>query len=274
MVQPIEQQDDPLQPPPLGQSLQQGRTAAAPAPGFEPSKLLDGWNSWIDKPNNRAALMQFGIAMLQPMGMGETGAGHFANAVGAAGEAHQRVTGQAQQAEKASTEAQLRESTASAREQTAGAAEMRAASAGQLAETRAQLAGTTNLARNLQAQSAARARYDKYSSDHDLLSPNEQKLSFPDWLKSGGDAAAQAAGGLDSAAGAPGGTPSPRSMGRWEDVQRDPKIQSAISFVRQKVATGNPQEMERAKQYIQTVIAPQVDPADLPRVYATFGVTP
>src|SRR5258706_12493997 len=115
MVSPIEQQDDPLQAPPLGQSLQQGRDAASPAPGFEPGKLLDGWNSWVEKPNNRAALMQFGIAMLQPMGMGETGGSHFANAIGSAGEAHQRVTGQEQVARREDTAATLRESTAAAR---------------------------------------------------------------------------------------------------------------------------------------------------------------
>src|SRR5258707_2379555 len=266
MVQPIDQAEDPLQPqtPPLGQSLQQGQTAAAPAPGFSPGNLLDGWNKWVDKPNNRAALMQFGIAMLQPMGMGETGAGHFANAVGSAGEAHQRVTGQAEQARKEDTAATLRESTASAREQSAGAAELRAIATGENQRLRSENQQLTGAAAALRAQSEAKARYAKEKGDWDLFHPKEPFPSFEDWSRENRETNPR--GGTPAAA-APSGRVS------WVNLQRDPRIQNQIASVRAHMSSGKPQHLTNAKKWIQTVIAPQIHPAELNQVYATFGLT-
>ena len=57
----------------------------------EQEDIAGQWRSWIDNPGNRAALMQFGIAALQPVGLGQTPLGHLGNAIGAGAEASARV---------------------------------------------------------------------------------------------------------------------------------------------------------------------------------------
>lgn len=93
---------------------------ATPQPGPDnagganvaPGGLMDQWGQWMGKPSNRAALMQFGIAMLQPMQQGETGSSHFANAVGSGGQAAETVTKQTQQQKASEDTSQLKESQA------------------------------------------------------------------------------------------------------------------------------------------------------------------
>lgn len=270
MVQPIDQQDDPLQPPPLGQSLQAGRTAASPAPGFEPGKLLDGWNSWVDKPNNRAALMQFGIAMLQPMGMGENASGHFANAVGSAGEAHQRVTGQEQLARKEDTSATLREATAGAREQTANAAELRALQTGENQRLRAENQSLTGASAALRAQTDAKKNYAKEKGDWELFHPKEPFPSFEDWSRENSATNPVGTTGVAGSAVAPSASGGGRQ--KWVDLQRDPQLAQQLYSVRAHVSSGNPKDIANAQRYVQTVIAPRVDPSELHSVYMSLGI--
>ena len=51
-------------------------TAAVPAPdvggALLPNVAPGGWKAWVSRPENRAALVQAGIQMLQPLGIGET----------------------------------------------------------------------------------------------------------------------------------------------------------------------------------------------------------
>lgn len=79
-----------------------GESLATPAPavpeepsteGAPPAKksLSESWNEFMNQPGNMAALVQFGIKMLQPTPVGQTTLGQLGNAVGAAGEAKQRV---------------------------------------------------------------------------------------------------------------------------------------------------------------------------------------
>lgn len=49
-------------------------------------ELKQKWKNWFEQPDNRAGLVQFGIQMLQPIAPGQTLAGQFGQAVGAAGE--------------------------------------------------------------------------------------------------------------------------------------------------------------------------------------------
>lgn len=58
----------------------------ASKPGFQKA-----WNQWTSKPENNAALLQFGLAMLQPRSPGQSGIGAAANAVAQGGEASGRV---------------------------------------------------------------------------------------------------------------------------------------------------------------------------------------
>lgn len=64
---------------------------ATPAAG---GQLADEWRSFASAPEGRAALIQAGIAMLQPRSPGQTALGQVANAVGQGGEAAQNVVSQ------------------------------------------------------------------------------------------------------------------------------------------------------------------------------------
>lgn len=54
------------------------------------SGVHKAWSAWTSKPENNAALLQFGIAMMQPRPQGQTGIGQFANSIGEAGAASDR----------------------------------------------------------------------------------------------------------------------------------------------------------------------------------------
>lgn len=54
------------------------------------SGLRKAWDAWTNRPENNAALLQFGLAMLQPRAPGQSGVGQFANAVGQGAEASDR----------------------------------------------------------------------------------------------------------------------------------------------------------------------------------------
>lgn len=249
------QDTDPLMP-------QQDSTSSVPQ-GYSGGDLTSGWNDWINKPNNRAALAQFGIAMLQPMGMGEGTLSHFANAAGAAGEASQNVTKEAQQQEKLDTDTTARLTTANAAETRANAAQDRALYSGQLQNER-------GLTSQLQAQARARAEYDTYlknitksNNDVDLVGVGQKQpiLTFEDWLSS--------ARGGGAAAGA--GTPVVEED-KTQKVLRNPDIQSQRQAVLDAARSNDPTQRAKAKQYVDTRIAPYIKPEDLPKVYQMYGI--
>lgn len=66
-----------------------GGSTDASQPGYQKA-----WNAWTSKPENNAALLQFGIAMLQPRAPGQSGIGSIANSIGEAGGAMGRVEDQ------------------------------------------------------------------------------------------------------------------------------------------------------------------------------------
>jgi hypothetical protein len=247
--------------------------------GYQGSDLTSGWNAWINKPNNRAALAQFGIAMLQPMGMGETGVGHFANAVGAAGEAHRHVTTQEQQDERSRTEAELRESRARAAETSANAAETRAYYSGENSRLRAENANTSNFAKNLQAQSAARARYDKYVTDPlregDPL-PYDQWIRSPEGVTALTEEHAKLGLGVGAGTTAPSVTPGASgptaAPSRTEAVLGHPTIQSQRAVIQEAARSNDANKRRMAKEYVDTKLAPYIDPSDLPKVYQLYGI--
>lgn len=247
------QDTDPLMP-------QQDSTSSVPQ-GYSGGDLTSGWNDWINKPNNRAALAQFGIAMLQPMGMGEGTLSHFANAAGAAGEASQNVTKEAQQQEKLDTDTTARLTTANAAETRANAAQDRALYTGQLQNER-------GLTSQLQAQARARSAYDSYlknitksNNDVDLVGVGQKQpiLSFEDWLSSAQGATARA------------GTP-PVEEDQTQKVLKNPQIQSERQTVLDAARSNDPTRRAQAKQYVDTRIAPHIKPEDLPKVYQMYGI--
>lgn len=275
--------------PPLGKTLAPtpAPRPATASPGANMSDLYSGWNDWINKPNNRAALMQFGIAMLQPVGFGESAVGHFANAVGAAGEAHRRVTTNEQADTKASTEAELRESRANAATTTANAAEQRAYTASELARTRTERDATSATARALQAQAAARAKYDQYikqvsaRNTDPLRDPGaaiEPTMPYSEWIRTpeGRESLIPAAGAppADTTGTVPpaGSTSAVDPSRSWDTVSKDPRVVAATPQVRAALAGASPEKIAQIKQKVIELISPHVDPSEMPKVMRHFGL--
>lgn len=84
-------------PSPVGGALSAPQTA--PAPG-----LADRWRAWVQQPQNRTALLQTGLALMQPLSLGQSPIGHIADAIGQGGEARDRyITGGQEQTKEAET---------------------------------------------------------------------------------------------------------------------------------------------------------------------------
>lgn len=100
-----------------------GAPPAAPAQSAG-RDVAGAWRSWLGDPSNRAALMQFGISLMQPMPVGQTSIGHVGTALGQAGETLDRRRAMDLKEAEAGSKMDLREAQAQR-------AEMGAAMAGQ-----------------------------------------------------------------------------------------------------------------------------------------------
>lgn len=56
----------------------------------QPGALKKMWDNWTSRPENNAAMLNFGLQLLQPVAPGQTQLGHFASAIGAGAEASGR----------------------------------------------------------------------------------------------------------------------------------------------------------------------------------------
>jgi len=54
---------------------------------LDPAQASGQWDDWLQRPGNRTALLQMGLQMMQPVGIGQSVGGHIAQSVGAGGEA-------------------------------------------------------------------------------------------------------------------------------------------------------------------------------------------
>lgn len=174
----------PFDPQPQPDTPQAG-LPSAPQGAPPTTDLAKGWSDWVARPDNRAALMQFGIAMMQPLGLGETPLSHAASAIGQGGEAAQRVQGQEQKSQELESKQSLRESQAQL-------AEARAATAGSRSDTSA---ARLDLARErlgmqqqtMDANTRIRAMlgyqaYQKQYAQNALINPAQgPQLSFDEW---------------------------------------------------------------------------------------------
>jgi len=214
----------------------------------QPQSIGDRWQGWIGNPNNRAALMQFGMAMLQPLGYGETSMSHFANAVGAAGGASGRVTEAEQQARKSETEAQLRESRAMAAEAAANAAANRQFLGERNLELRAQ--GLEQQRTNqeqarqislLGAETRNRRAYDQYQKEvanQNLIAEKGKEqtpLSYDDWKATMGVTAPAAA----PAASAIASDPRIATIRQWAQ-SKDPQLRAQAKAFADQVRKQEP----------------------------------
>jgi len=53
----------------------------------EPAQAQSQWDSWLERPGNRTAMLQMGLQLMQPVAIGQTPLGHIGEAIGAGGEA-------------------------------------------------------------------------------------------------------------------------------------------------------------------------------------------
>lgn len=63
---------------------------SVPPPRVDPAAASGQWDDWLQRPGNRTALLQMGLQMMQPVGIGQTVGGHIAQSVGAGAEAVDR----------------------------------------------------------------------------------------------------------------------------------------------------------------------------------------
>lgn len=151
------------------------------ATGFDVGKLSQEWKTWLDDPQNKAALMQFGISLMQPVGLGQSALGHLGQAVGAGGEAANRLAKEQLNEEEATSKQGLRESQATAAEQRATTAQARLEGAGVRDELRRQQIENSRLNAQLSAETKLTTAYSKQKADHEFLNPGKPFPTFEQW---------------------------------------------------------------------------------------------
>lgn len=120
--------------------------------------LRKAWDAWTSRPENNAALLQFGLAMLQPRAPGQSGVGQFANAVGQGAEASDRnLTTQRTEADA--------ESKRTVEQQKADATTSNVAAYGRQVDT----SGGTKKAPGMQATLAAQKAFNSWAIKPDDL---------------------------------------------------------------------------------------------------------
>ncbi|KKN74533.1 hypothetical protein LCGC14_0389500 [marine sediment metagenome] len=80
-----------LQPPGIGNAVPE-QSLTPPATPEEKETLKQGWREFLQSPETRAALLQFGVNFAQPVQPGDTTLAAFGRSVAAGGEAAGRVT--------------------------------------------------------------------------------------------------------------------------------------------------------------------------------------
>lgn len=124
--------------------------------------LADQWRGWMADPHNRASLIQFGLALSQPISAGQNIGGHIGQALGAGGEASDRVTAAQQREEELASKQELRTAQADLAGQRAETSGAKAGAAGdRLAFLRDKLAGDVEN-KSLRANIAIRGQYDRH----------------------------------------------------------------------------------------------------------------
>lgn len=149
---------------PYGEDSVPNQAPGAPPPAPAQSAGSDvagAWRNWLGDPSNRAALMQFGISLMQPMPVGQNAIGHFGTALGSAGEAMDRQRAMALKEREATSKQDLREAQA-------GNAESRAIAAQQNLELQGQ---NLDLKRMLGVMERSTKLQDAYQKAK-LLDPN------------------------------------------------------------------------------------------------------
>lgn len=154
-----------------------------PNPSPEQVSDLSGqWKNWLANENNRAAMMQFGISLMQPMGFGQNVAGHVGQAIGSTGELASRRQAADMKQQELDSKAELRGAQAAAAEaRAARAGETTARQSDRLAFQRERLdADLRNASTRLRLSALLRYQQArKAHEDQQLLEPPDRRTPFP-----------------------------------------------------------------------------------------------
>ena len=86
----------------------------------QPGALRQMWDNWTSRPENNAAMINFGLQMMQPVPAGQSRMGHFGEALGAGLEAGGRVSSQEEARQKVEEEEALKERAMGLKEEETG----------------------------------------------------------------------------------------------------------------------------------------------------------
>lgn len=171
----------------------------------EGSDVAGAWRNWLTNPENRASLMQFGASMLQPIGVGQSQAGHFGQALGQAGEAATRVRAEDMAKQKLASETDLRE-------QRANLAESRARSSGESLSLQQEMLQLKQMLGTSQRATEMLKNFEAAK----ILNP---ELSLADYVKRHQQAMKIIAGEGGGASGAPAAATAAPSAGETRTYQ-------------------------------------------------------
>jgi hypothetical protein len=244
----------------------------------------------MGKPQNRAALLQFGIAMMQPLGLGETGLSHAANAIGEGAEASGRVSTNDLKQQQQQSQEDLRQAQAGLAESRAGAAERSADSALQRRqlgeenlELRKQNLQSTKLNSLFRAQSQSNAAYQKAADEQELMTG--KRPTYGDWLTanphmdprsvySGAEYGSPESSAIqEQLAPAQAQAQSAQQLKSFNDVWSDPKLvtQQDVIAAREAAKSNDPAVRARVKAAADGLAA-RVNPRERGRVYKELGL--
>lgn len=183
------------------------------------SDLAAGWDNFLSDPRGRAALLSFGAQMMQPMGFGQTGAGHFGASLGAAGEGARNQEASDLKDREAESKDALRAAQGDSAISRAQAAEARAGAAG---------ANSANMATRLEI-----ARLTEEGKDTRARSMNQIRVSnmYQGYVKMQNEANRRA-----SLTGSP--AQPVKTQDEW--LQLHPHLQGMVSSGREPVVGGAP----------------------------------
>lgn len=133
--------------------------------GAEFESLKDQWNTFMQNPQGRAALLSAGIALMQPPSFGDTGAGQIGRAIGAGGQSATANQAMDIRESEAESKQSLRESQAGLAEARAATAGSRADQAGQLLDFKRQQLGQQGQLGMLRLRIQAHNSYNTYRND-------------------------------------------------------------------------------------------------------------
>lgn len=94
------------------------------------SGLRKAWDAYTSRPENNAALLQFGIAMMQPRAPGQSGIGSVANAIGEGAQASERNVAVQRAEEEATSKRSMEEAKTAATTSNAESTRMNATAYG------------------------------------------------------------------------------------------------------------------------------------------------